>query len=238
MKSLLASSGLTDFWSCPSKIPTISWSVMVEQFLCICRQKIGWIGLKFGGPNHYVPLPAWWTFGHAQLNSHRSLSSDLLSSFYSLQTNHWRDWAQIWWTNSLWASPSLVNFWLCSADHTVFWSFLIFFFFLAVSVHLQTDQIELKFGESTHFMPPQAWSAFGHALLNPSSDRGTCIHWCRVSYYLKFHLFIHHLLIHLFIVIFVFRVLTIIFIRYFIYSAFINSCINSIPIYLFIYLEC
>ena len=31
-------------------------------------------------------------------------------------TNCWLDWAQIWWANSLWASPFLINFWSCSTD--------------------------------------------------------------------------------------------------------------------------
>ena len=37
-----------------------------------------------------------------------------------LQPNYWLDWTQIWWANSLWDSPGLINWWWCSAEFPVF----------------------------------------------------------------------------------------------------------------------
>ena len=110
-----------------------------------------------------------------------------------LRPNHWLDWAQIWWTNSLWASPGLINFWSCSTE---FWScsteFPLFPDLWLVEQfpciwRQAIDQIGLKGGGPTHYRPPRAWLTFSHAALNPSSDypplwfnppAGSCIRWC------------------------------------------------------------
>ena len=52
-----------------------------------------------------------------------------------LQTNCWSHWAQMWWTNSLWAFLSLINFW---SHSTEFQPFPVLWL-VKNSIHLQTN---------------------------------------------------------------------------------------------------
>ena len=56
---------LINFGWCSAKFPSFLGLWLVEQFPHICIQIADQIELKFGGPTHYGPTPAWLTFDHA-----------------------------------------------------------------------------------------------------------------------------------------------------------------------------
>ena len=82
-----------------------------------------------------------------------------------LQTNCQSDLSEIWWMNSQWISPGLVNLWSYSTEFLRFHGLWLFEQFPCIC-RWTADLIELKFGGWTHYGTPQAWLTFGHALLN------------------------------------------------------------------------
>ena len=82
-----------------------------------------------------------------------------------LQTNRWSDFAQIWWVNTLLASPGLINFWSCSTEFLTFYWPLIGW---AGFAHLQTKYLSYlpKIWWANSLWPPLASLNFGHAPLN------------------------------------------------------------------------
>ena len=59
-----------------------------------------------GHTHHWIPVVSWPLIGWAVA--------------MHFQTNRWSDWAQIWWANSLWTSPSMINFWSCFTEFPLF----------------------------------------------------------------------------------------------------------------------
>ena len=140
-------------------------------FLHISGQTTQGINLKLGGYIHiYCTHQAWLTFGYASLNFHHFPASDWSSSFCAfghLQTNSWSDWAHTWWTNLLWVSPSLINFWSCYTGFPPFSSLWLVDLFPPICIDLQsTEKIELKFGGATHYESLPTWLTFGYRLFS------------------------------------------------------------------------
>ena len=96
-------------------IPAICCPVIGWAFPHICRQTSDWIELKLGRLPYFRSSLI--NFGHAP-----TVSWPLIGWRVSmhLQTNCSLDSAQIWWVNSLCASPSLTKFLLHSAEIPVF----------------------------------------------------------------------------------------------------------------------
>ena len=60
-----------------------------------------------------LPQPHFWS---CSAEFQPFLGSDWSGISMHLPEKHWLDWIQIWWANSLQASPGLIDFWSCSAE--------------------------------------------------------------------------------------------------------------------------
>ena len=84
------------------------------------------------------------------------------------QTNHWSDWPQIWWANSLQALSSVIDFWPCSAEFLPFSGLMLVEQFL-YSCTKDADRImwiELKNSWANSLWAYPRLIKFGHAPLN------------------------------------------------------------------------
>ena len=115
-KSLWVSSGGINFLSFSTKLLPFPVLWFVEQFPCICRQRL----IRFcidSVPKLILGLH-WPELILVPLKWILIIFWPLIGGVVSkhLQTKHWWDLAQIWWTNSLRASLSPINFWSCFAE--------------------------------------------------------------------------------------------------------------------------
>ena len=92
-------------------------------FLHISRQTDEEIDLKLGGCIYQGTPQAWLTFINFCLFPVISWPLIGLAVPSHLQINCWSDWAQIWWTDSLWASHGPINFWLCSTESQLWFTY-------------------------------------------------------------------------------------------------------------------
>ena len=113
-----ASPGLIYFWSRFAEFLSFSDIWFIEQFPRICRYTADRIEIRFSG-SFIMGLPnLWLNLGSRNFSYSRPLIGRVLS--VHLQKNYWSDWVQSWWTNSLRASPVLINFWSCSTEFLPF----------------------------------------------------------------------------------------------------------------------
>ena len=117
--------------------------------------------------------PTWLIFGHNQLNSHRFLASDLLSCFCTFVDKPQIGLSSNLVRNLIGGLLSLINLWSHSAEFPPFPGLWLVKQFLPIC-RCTANLMELKFGWSTHYGPPQVWLTFGHAPLHschfPASD--------------------------------------------------------------------
>ena len=167
---LWLSTSLIHFWSCCTAFSSFPGIWLVEQFPRICGQTTDQIRFKFGGPTHYGPPQTWLTFGHASLNFCHFLASNWLSSFHTfadkqlikLDSNlvlpaHYKP------------HPAWLAFGKCSTEFPLFPGLLLVKQFLCICKQT-VDQIEVKFGVTTHLGLPLAWLTLGYFVLNPCFD--------------------------------------------------------------------
>ena len=133
-------------------------------FLHICTQTADLIELKFGEWTGW--LWVWLIF--SQLPWIPTVSWPLNNQAVSahLQTNHWLKGVPVWWTNSWWASPVLIIFWLYSAEFPLLPSIWLVKQFPPIC-RQTAHHIQLKLGGVNTLWDSAALVNFWLWLLNP-----------------------------------------------------------------------